>query len=620
MISLSRKKSPQGVEILSIEAKDLWLANNTRPVNEVGYNPRYAHGESIGKLKLSKFINTFDYSLDFIYWNKIRGRHIKKKPEPMYYYADGRTSSKVNHRYTLDFINVTYNYSVKEFNKKSSTLYTKVGYSYIDDSYMNDSVCVINGELIAIELQKKVECPLDQEILLPYFAYDEENGKYIQIRDPKTVLSTRELRQWTYSNGFICDNKRYVRWKRSSGSSRIGKCLFIDERLYEPMHKYEMCGIKIEENDKTDLASLEAYISLTLSSIIDTIDIDPTSILVIPDYESVFSEECIDTRSDNGHLVTDKRMVEIKNSIFDGQSLLDKSVFGVYENYGMLLLRNRFFKSCCFNANIQEWFVDNNIIDINQLNGITFATDIKQIKMITTPSSIKYAKFGSIKTWLKRIGTTFGVVKHEKPTSFLNGKLVHTHYQLLNTLQMSEKEVAEFMKESFDYLSYLKNDIAVLRHHIRYNLLGNKIYEPFLTNNDIVYTLLGLNDDIAKTKIYEKFKKDIYDSYIKDLRSGKVLVNGNYEVLCGNPIEMLRHSVNLFNGEPYMVKNTISTSRFEYGKELLGSRSPHVCASCILITTNTQYSEIDKYMNGTNEIVYINSINENILQRLSGAD
>jgi hypothetical protein len=40
----------------------------------------------------------------------------------------------------------------------------------------------------------------------------------------------------------------------------------------------------------------------------------------------------------------------------------------------------------------------------------------------------------------------------------------------------------------------------------------------------------------------------------------------------------------------------------------------------VLLATNVEDKQIDKYFNFTTEIVAINSIGENILQRLSGAD
>ena len=155
----------------------------------------------------------------------------------------------------------------------------------------------------------------------------------------------------------------YVRFKRTSGSARVGKCLFIDERLYAKMHEWEMCGLDIKENDVVDLAALESYISLPTSSAIDTIEIDPKSILIIPDCESKFKEtSVVVSMNDNKRVCAKEEEIEVCNSIFDGESLIDESIMGEYKQYGMILLRNRFFKSCCFNTNIQMWFKDNNIL------------------------------------------------------------------------------------------------------------------------------------------------------------------------------------------------------------------------------------------------------------------
>lgn len=81
------------------------------------------------------------------------------------------------------------------------------------------------------------------------YTYKSENGKPIKIKD---------LRAHFYQNGFYLDGMHYVRYKRSAGSSREGKCLFIDERLYKAMDKWSGCGLKAQ----TDLASWESYKAL----------------------------------------------------------------------------------------------------------------------------------------------------------------------------------------------------------------------------------------------------------------------------------------------------------------------------------------------------------------------
>ena len=64
----------------------------------------------------------------------------------------------------------------------------------------------------------------------------------------------------------------------------------------------------------------------------------------------------------------------------------------------------------------------------------------------------------------------------------------------------------------------------------------------------------------------------------------------------------------------------VHTTRFKYNKTILGSRSPHICQCNIWLSLNSSNEMIDKYMNPTNEIIYINSIGESVLDRLSGAD
>ena len=53
--------------------------------------------------------------------------------------------------------------------------------------------------------------------------------------------------------------------------------------------------------------------------------------------------------------------------------------------------------------------------------------------------------------------------------------MVQIHYQLLNTLQMSQDEVDLLVKPSLDYLDMIQTDPAVLRYHIRYSGENEKV-------------------------------------------------------------------------------------------------------------------------------------------------
>lgn len=593
------------VRIASVDAKDLYIANHLVQKDPLGYSLFYAGGD----VNMKKFINTLDFSLDLIKMREVYEKVYRNK---------GFSFINNGYEFSQRCINVTFKYSNKEFNRFGKNLYVKFGYRVQDIQLENESY-VKNGELIAIVIDKQIseDQALPPNILGRNFKY--EDGKYI-LKSNKTLHTVADLRNDLYENGFYCDGVHYVRFKRSSGSSRVGKCLFIDEKLYPAMHKYELLGLKPRKGQVIDLAALEAYIALTLSSIVDVIHINPKSILVIDDYESIFKDRVIATRIKDKKLVTKEETVEIKNSIWDGQSLIDISAMGEYSKYGMILLRNSFFKSCCFNTNIQKFFKDNGITQLSQLNGTTMASSVEDIRLITTPNSIKFLKFGTLEQWLTRIDSTFGVVKHEKKTHFFEGDMVQSHYQLINTLQLSKTEVAKLLAPTFDYMDKLKTDPAVMRYHIHYPKEHKLRNTPLNSKNDIVFRMMGINEDFCKTVWYSEFRKKNILAYKNNLRYGHVLVNGNYSTLLGNPLEMLKASIGAFDGTSSLQPGQIHSKRFEYNKMLLGSRSPHVLLSNILLTTNVENQDLDTYFNTTPEIVCINSINENILQRLSGCD
>ena len=614
----------KGVHIPSIDGKDIYISNHylNNRLNDYGVPIGYRLRNANGDLNLKKFINTLDYSLDLI--------KLWEVYESVYRRRDF-SFNKNGKEYTQRIINVTFKYNNKLYNRIRNNLYVHFGYA-VEDLSFQDHVAIKNGVLLGIEVDTDIIHPVSNDILGKYFYF--QNGQYKAKNNIPILNSVANIREEIYKNGFVCDGIKYIRFKRSSGSSRVGKCLFIDEKLYKQMHRWEMCGIKVRKGQKIDLAALEPYIALTLSSIIDVIDLEKENFLIIDDYESIFKDRAIATRLVDGRLVSKPEDVEIHNSIWDGQSLMDRSVFkNFYEKeksknsevreHGMLLLRGRFFKSCCFNSNIQKWFHDNGITDIRQLNGITMATDIKQIKIITTTSSIKYVKFGDLHDWLNTLDRRFGVVKYEKPTHFFDGRMVHTHYQLINTLQLSYEEVEHLVQPSIDFARMMKTDPAVLRFAISYEYHSPDDYyynSAITSKNEIIYKMLGINNTFAETKLYQQFRDEQVKSFIKNLRCGHILVHGNYSTMCGNPVEMLKYSIGNFDGTSSMQINTVHSINFDDGKELLGSRSPHVTIGNVLLTKNVIYDEIKKYMNPTPEIVYVNSINENLLERLSGSD
>lgn len=583
-------------------------------------NPRrdgYDVRDENGDLRLQRFANTIDPSLELTKLREVYKQAVRNSRFSCMWHGK---------EYTQQVINVTFKYSYKEWNKhvrrsgrEEREYYVKAGYLF-DELEFSDCTAFKDDELAGILVNTSVSVPVSDALLGNTFRYDQDAHEYKIRTSANATLKTREsLRHDLYANGFVCDGIRYVRFKRSSGSSRVGKCLFINEQLYSRMNQWSRCGVTVRKGAKIDLAAWESSISLTMSSIIGTLHLEPENILLIEDEQSTFMDTTLAVGLDGTWLTAAPQTVEISNCIWDGQSLLDESMFANYQNYGMLLLRTRFFKSACFRTDIQQFFKDNGITEVSQLNGKTRAKKIEDIKLITTPSSVKYLKFGDFDTWLDLLEPDFGIVKHDKPTHYFDGRMVQAHYQLLNTLHMSREDVEELLRPSYEYLDQLEKDPAVLRFHVKRKNTEEQ-FHPTEIMNDIVFYFLGVNDRFASTRLYHNFKRKVMYAYRNNLKKGHVLVHGTYATLVSNPYEMLLGSIGRFTGTSTIPKHTVSCSMFAPGSQLLGSRSPHVAAGNVLLTENVMVPEIERYFTLTPQIVCINTIGENILERLSGAD
>ena len=453
------------------------------------------------------------------------------------------------------------------------------------------------------------------------FIHRSENGKTVKIR---------QLREYFYENGFYIDGIHYVRYKRSAGSSREGKCLFIDERLYKAMAKWSECGLK----PKTDLASWESYKALSLSSLKGMVNIPLECILFVPDYKSTFTDEVVSVEIQDGALTAAHKQTEISNDIWDGESLLDESVFrGNYADKHMLLLRNKFFKSCAFRTKLQKWFQDKNITleELKSRGFVTFATDINQIVMVTTPNSLKYLKFAggfterNIRKWIENINDTFGVVKWDKGTRFFHGKMVQSSYQLLNTLGLTETQAAELLKPSIDYISLLRKDVDFMRYHFTDAFAREKDDEEpvrpdgLADRADVIFTLMHKCSHFDETELYANFRNDVVKSLKERLKRGHILLNGTNATLFGNGPELLKYIAGeeiiseLHSGQTYC-------KRFADKTKLLCARSPHITMGNLYSAENNMQGEIWNYFDLGENIVCVNAIEENIQQRLNGCD
>lgn len=253
-----------------------------------------------GKPEPKAFRGVLDESLDTLKLAEVYDRH---KSEFDYPYLDGKK------RFCRAVVSLSFNRAIKLY-ESCGNRYVLNGHS-VTDADMQDHVCIstVGGKptLIAIDVSfwensgyAPVKKPIAEGILGKYFKYDSDTRTY--KRSDKTIptdISCLEIREHLYTHGFDIDGVHYVRYKRSAGASRDGRCLFIAEPLYTDMMAWSSCDLSADT--ASDQASWQAYIALTLSSIESTIRLPKKSILIIRDRVSRFTDTVICVKETDTH-------------------------------------------------------------------------------------------------------------------------------------------------------------------------------------------------------------------------------------------------------------------------------------------------------------------------------
>ena len=623
-------KKYEGMRIMSLEGSVLYKNEGFTAIKD-------------GKPDPQAFRGILDESLDTL---KLAEVYTRCEDEIGYPYLDGKK------RFCRAVVNLSFNRAIKLYESYGNR-YVLSGYS-VTDADMEDHVCIqsVNGKptLIAIEVSYKdkdgyapVEEPISDMLIGKYFEYDAETCSY--KRSDKvipTAFTCQDIREHLYTHGFDIDGIHYVRYKRSAGASRDGRCLFIAEPLYADMMAWSSCGLSAD--GIADQASWQAYIALTLSSIENVIKLPKKSILIIRDRVSRFKADAVCVKETDAHdLMAEEEETEIENVIWDGEALLDASVFfeSGYNDHGMMLLRNRFFKTCAFNTNLQDWFFDNDIEYVSQLAGYTTARDIKDVKLVITESSVKYLKFmpkdmsfaEKCKRFLDALyegknNSEFGVVKADHDAPLMHGDMAYTNYQLLNTLGLTREGIGKLLEPSFRYLQDMLDRSPVLRYQINMTTVHATIAEQELPDlakyrRDTVLDMTCRTPLFEQTEFYKSFRSDTTKYFKRRLKKGRVAVCGNYQVLVGNAYEFLlaltdasyepTESFSLEDGQ-------VCTTGFAHGEMVLCARSPHITMGNLYLAKNTHQGDILTYFNLTPNIICVNAIENNIQQRLHGCD
>lgn len=459
----------------------------------------------------------------------------------------------------------------------------------------------------------------------------------------KKIMGISQLRNKLYNDGFILDGAEYVEYKRSGSKAKDGNHLFILKEYHHLMQYYSRLGIQfpIDETEEFDLTSAKAYESLVGSTIEYTLDIKPEEILIVRDIKNTFKATVNMVAMENGELIS--KIVDdydMTNDCFDGESLMDSTLFKVDENgkqKGFQLLRSNYLKSASFNTNLKEFFTHTNTTTVYNMFGKP--QDASKVKLVITPNSLKIFKFkqylnidGKLPKeitdedayyyWLGMIDTTFGVVKSEHISNLGNGLYNVMSYQMLNSIPLTLPDVKKVLETDFNYILNVKNHTSVFRDMIK----NNKISD----SGDIVTNLLCFNDDFMMVDLAKELRSDITSNYKDTMKGGKISVKGDYGTICSMPWEFLnsilyQETDEIFNEfkrtlQPLQQKGEIYCNALKPSQNVTIFRSPHICAGNVIVATNKVHDEFTKWFNFTRGILVVTPWEWDIMERGNSLD
>lgn len=456
-----------------------------------------------------------------------------------------------------------------------------------------------------------------------------------QNQDKFQKISADDLRILYYVNGvdipYQTHNKQgeiikeeiihYQMLFRTTGKAKKGSCMFIREELFDKAREFLYMGLQLPEHN-APIVEIGAYSSLITSSIVGTVRIKPEEILVLKDVDSFFYTNVVSVETDEEkhcHAIP-RDNYKVKNTLFDGQALIDHNTFPEWAD-GYVLLRHHFCKMAAFDTYIQK-FMQEHFGDAYETATVTdmFGKQhlAKDIKLITTDNAMKWLKFDVSydywSGWVRANGSLFGIVKTAHQSKL--GEVQRMSYQMVNSLDMDI--MPQVTQCSLDYIDQLKTNDDVFLDYLRDNTNFSNDYE-------VLIALVNQNREFLRSEYFRARKKKIIETYVLNLKSGKIIQNADNLVIVGSPYGMLLHSVGIdpYNDNTFFEEaGTIQcyTERFNSGEYLAEFRSPFNSKNNMGYLHNVYNKLFDRYFKFGKQIIAVNMIGTDFQDRNNGSD
>lgn len=443
--------------------------------------------------------------------------------------------------------------------------------------------------------------------------YKELDKSTLEEHICNVVFSSEKQYDEIVKKGFTINKIKYTLLLGTTGGVKNNTAMFIDEKIYDEIMRRIYNGFNKEIPMLP--SKLMSYMALLFSS--STPVINTEKILVVHDTFTHFNETV--TRIEEGegeepnvYIEKDK---EIEVNSNDGCGLItselsdkwrkclqsDEDITSYCVRYSWVkgMLTTFDFKKYCKEELKQEIVTD---VWGNKHN-------INDIDIILNESMLKcYKGYSSIEEYNKNCkenGYCFAVTK----TSENNiDKMRTLNYQYIQCLDLNDDNINEL----------LKNDINEIKDTLgldyRKSILFGKGTELNDDNvwikgdNDLYFKSLMINKECINDEYIKYRIKSMISKRIKQLKTGKIKVEGNYQIAIGEPIIQLQ---SMFGLEP---KGLLKSGEFfnkywnNRGVNKVGTfRSPMSCKSNARIMNICDRDEVKKWYGNLNGVIIFNA-------------
>ena len=434
------------------------------------------------------------------------------------------------------------------------------------------------------------------------------DGKKRKTKDFKRALK-----------GFKVNGVEFKRFVGTTGGLKGNSVIFVNSKILDELNRRCECGR--DKSIKVIPAKYEAYKSLTCSA--SQKICEPNGILVVSDNIVPITTEVINIdEGEHGEPIVAYKKIDTENNGSDGFNLCTYDYMKrVSESLGLdyitsgVCLRNAYCKGMLYAFPIVE-FCEKYLGDYIVKDIWGHDVDIRTVDMILTESSLKF--------WNSYTCSEDYIEKYKshgygfRVTKIIGHQLEDTrelNYQYLQSYNFTDEDIEELCKPTLDYLTgSLCGD-----YQQTLNFLGIKDLNDFNNKETWQKVLMldksTLNDGYIIQNINKLIRKKIDNA-----KMGKLICNGNYQQLSGDPFGLMQHICGL-KVIGLLKENECYSSywRERNAKELVVFRSPMIGHNNIRKMTVIDNDDVNYWYQYMPNVFILNDFDSTCMA-LSGAD